>query len=148
MRKRGAKPKPNIVLDTSAYARFREGNEEVAEWLAVADTVALPMMVLGELEAGFVLGSRTEENRVTLDDFLAEPFVQVLAVSRETATRYGALFAALRRKGTPVGTNDIWIAAAAIDSARHLLTFDGDFDHIPGLDVTVLEAPASPRRRR
>ena len=49
----------------------------------------------------------------------------------------GELFVALRRAGTPIPVNDIWIAAATIDAGAHLLTFDSDFDRIAQLDRTI-----------
>jgi tRNA(fMet)-specific endonuclease VapC len=54
------------------------------------------------------------------------------------AIRYGRFFADLRRAGTPIPTNDLWIAATALDSGAHLLTFDGDFERIAALDCTIL----------
>jgi tRNA(fMet)-specific endonuclease VapC len=106
--------------------------------LAKAERVLLPATVLGELEAGFRLGSRLKENLATLHRFLEEPFVDVWPTTASVARRYGALFAQLRAAGTPIPTNDIWIAAAALDSGAHLVTFDGDFQHVPGLDWTLL----------
>ena len=77
--------------------------------------------MLGELEAGFELGSRVRENRIVLAEFLEEPFVGTLPTTREVAGRYGRLFAELRRAGTPVPINDVWIAAATV--ALGLLSF-------------------------
>jgi tRNA(fMet)-specific endonuclease VapC len=106
--------------------------------VAAAEVVYIPAIVLGELEAGFRLGRRAEENRVTLSEFLAEPFVAVLPVSRRVARRYGQVFAQLRRAGTPIPVNDIWIAACTLERAAHLLTFDHDFERVENLDCTVL----------
>ncbi|HXJ20666.1 MAG TPA: type II toxin-antitoxin system VapC family toxin [Polyangia bacterium] len=127
-----------ILLDTSAYAHFRRGHGEVVEILAVAERVFLSTVTLGELEAGFALGSRPDENRIALRDFLAESFVGVVPIDHDVARRYGALFAALRRAGTPVPTNDIWIAAAALHVAAELITFDADFARLSGLHARVL----------
>ena len=69
-KKRGVEELVDVVLDTSAYSRFRGGDTRVADRLAAASTVSMPMVVLGELEAGFVVGSRPAENRVALADFL------------------------------------------------------------------------------
>lgn len=135
---RGEPRADHVVLDTSAYSRFRAGHAEVAAWLSRATTIAIPTTVLGELEAGFALGARAAENRVALAELLDEPFVRVLDVTREVALRYGALFVALRKKGTPIGTNDIWIAAVAIESGGHLLTFDEDYAKVSGLKATIL----------
>ena len=128
-----------LVLDTSAYSRFRTGDTRVRDLIAEAESVMLPTPVLGELHGAFELGSRTRENRVALGDFLAEPFVHVIPVSETVARHYGRVFAGLRRAGTPVPANDIWIAACAIDQGACLLTFDHDFEHVSGLDHIVLD---------
>lgn len=130
-----------VVLDTSAYSRLRAGHPRVLDWVAGADIVYLPAIVLGELEAGFRIGRRYAENRAALDAFLQEPFVETVAVTRQVGTRYGELFAQLRRGGTPIPVNDIWIAAATIDAGGHLLSFDDHFDAIDGLAHTLLSAP-------
>lgn len=128
-----------LVLDTSAYSWMRSGHDAVLDLVAAAEIVILPVTVLGELEAGFELGSRQRENRTTLAEFLAEPFVSVRQVTPDTARRYGEVFAQLRRAGRPIPVNDIWIAAATLDCAGHLLTFDEHFESVPALAVTVLE---------
>ena len=94
--KRGVERIPRLVLDTSAYTRLRAGEERVLDLVAEAAVVLLPVTVLGELEAGFLLGGRAKENRAALAEFLEEPFVAVLDSTPEVARRYGELFAALR----------------------------------------------------
>ena len=108
--------------------------------LAAAEVVLVPATVLGELEAGFELGRRSRENRTALSTFLEEPFVTVLPTTPEVARRYGQVFARLREAGTPIPTNDIWIAAAAIDAGGRLVTFDAHFSQVRGLDCLVLGA--------
>ena len=127
-----------LILDTSAYSRFRAGDERVLDFIAAAEVVGLSTIVLGELEAAFSLGRRERENRTILAEFLAESFVSVLPVTPAVARHYGRLFAELRRAGTPIPINDIWIAATTLDCGGHLLTFDGDFRRIVLLDCTVL----------
>lgn len=109
------------------------------EWVAAADVVVLPVPVLGELEAGFEHGQRTRENQRTLADFLDEPFVTVMALTRDTVRHYARILAALHRAGTPIPINDVWIAAATRECSGHLLTFDRHFLHVADLDTTVLE---------
>jgi predicted nucleic acid-binding protein len=106
--------------------------------MARADRVLVPVTVLGELECAFELGSRARENRRALEDFLAETYVDVIDLTPATARHYGLVFARLKRAGTPVPVNDIWIAAATLESGGTLLTFDGDFERIEGLDVILL----------
>jgi tRNA(fMet)-specific endonuclease VapC len=131
---------PRLVLDTSAYAHMRAGTGSVHEAITDAELVLFPVIVLGELEAGFRGGRRTVENRAMLAEFLAEPFCAVLPVTEDVARIYGQLFIELRSAGTPVATNDVWIAACAIGSGAHLLTFDADFKHFSRLDCTILSA--------
>ena len=127
-----------IVLDTSAYSHFRGGHAQVLDALARAERVLIPVTVVGELEAAFEWGSRARENRRALEDFLEEPFVDVLSITPSVARQYGRVFAGLRRAGTPIPVNDIWIAASVIDCGGTLLTFDRDFDRIAGLDHVTL----------
>lgn len=128
-----------LVLDTSAYSHFRAGDGRVLDLIAAAEIVFLPTIVLGELEAAFSLGRRERENRMLLAEFLAEPFVSILPVTPAVARRYGQVFVDLRRSGTPIPINDIWIAATALDCGGHLLTFDGDYKQVASLDCTVLK---------
>lgn len=139
MTRSGAEFAGRLVLDTSSYSHFRAGNERVLDLIAAAEIVLLPTIVLGELEAGFTLGRRGSENRTLLAEFLSEPFVSILPVTPAVARVYGRLFADLRRAGTPIPINDIWIAASTLDCGGHLLTFDGDFEYIASLDRTVLK---------
>lgn len=129
---------PKLVLDTSAYSHMRAGHGATLERIATAQVIVVPVTVLGELEAGFELGHRAHENRRNLAEFLDEPFVGVLDVTTATVRHYARIFAALRRAGTPIPINDVWIAAATIACSGHLLTFDKDYVRVPGLDHTLL----------
>lgn len=119
---------------------MRAGHEQVLDLVAHAEVVLIPVTVLGELEGAFQLGARSRENRVTLADFLAEPFVSVVFTSTEVARRYGQIYAGLRRAGTPIPANNIWIAAATIDCGGQLLTFDTHFALVKSLDSIILPA--------
>lgn len=129
----------SLLLDTSAYAQFRRGQPGVVDLLAGAERVYLSAISIGELEGGFLLGRRLEENRAALEDFLAESFVSVVAVDQAVARLYGRFFADLRRSGTPVPVNDIWIAACAVHIRAKLVSFDSDFSRFRDLDVVVLK---------
>jgi len=138
MTRSGAESIGRLVLDTSAYSNFRGRDERVLDLIAAAEIVSVPTIVLGELEAAFTLGRRERENRSILADFLAESFVSVLPVTPAVARRYGRLFTDLRRAGTPIPINDVWIAATAFDCGGHLVTFDSHFRHVASLDCTIL----------
>lgn len=82
-----------LILDTSAYSHLRAGHPQVLDRVAAAEAVFLPIVVLGELEAAFLLGSRERENRRVLAEFLAEPFTAVLPVTLGVTRHYGQLIA-------------------------------------------------------
>jgi tRNA(fMet)-specific endonuclease VapC len=140
MKRSGTELVARLVLDTSAYSHFRHGHEIVLDIMSGAGVILLPTTVLGELEAGFELGARKKENRVLLGEFLGESFVSVLPVTHSVARHYGRIFAQLRRAGTPIPINDIWIAASTMDCGGHLLTFDQDYQQVESLDRTILES--------
>ena len=131
-----------ILLDTSAYAAFLRDHPGDKAAVREATEVFLSPIVLGELRAGFLKGSKPAENERRLADFLASPRCHVLVIDEETSHRYAAIHLYLRRQGTPVSPNVVWIAASAAQHGLHVVTLDGDFDRIPQVLVTKLELPA------
>lgn len=119
-----------ILLDTSALSAFFRGHEGVAETVRAARRIAITPVVLGELYAGFRGGSRSIQNRELLQRFLASPRVRRLLVDSETADRYALIYDGLRRAGTPIPTNDIWIAASAMQFGLLLVTTDEHYRHV------------------
>jgi len=122
-----------LLLDTNMYVAFKRGDNDAMELLRLADEVHLSTVVLGELLAGFAAGSREKRNREELTAFLDSPRVSVDAVEEVTADFYGRIFALLRRKGRPIPTNDLWIAATALQHGLVLATRDDHFAAIEGL---------------
>ena len=122
-----------VLLDTNAYSALMRGEGLVAARTREAEAVVMSAIVVGELLYGFRHGSRYTENRHQLDEFLRSPHVSFLPVTRETAERFAVLAAELRRQGTPIPSNDIWIAAHALESQATLVSFDCHFEHIGGL---------------
>jgi tRNA(fMet)-specific endonuclease VapC len=109
------------------------GHREVASLVRRAEAVLLPAVVAGELLYGFRFGSRFEENAARLEAFLDVPSVDLLTVTFVTADRFGRIATALREKGTPIPTNDIWIAAQAMVAGADLLSSDAHFGLVEGL---------------
>jgi tRNA(fMet)-specific endonuclease VapC len=105
----------------------------VAEIVRRSQEVILSAVVIGELLYGYRYGSRTARNIRELDEFLANRHVTLAPVSRITADRYARIAAALRAKGRPIPTNDIWIAAHAMETGTDLISSDGHFKHVDGL---------------
>lgn len=96
-------------------------------------------VVLGELLGGFRQGSRERENRKDLEVFLQSPRVRVLTVDEETAQRYADIYHGLRKAGTPVPTNDVWIAASAMQYGHQIVTLDRHFSLIAQVAVDLVE---------
>jgi len=120
-----------LLLDTSAYSGLLKGHEDIQRHIRRADTLYLNPVVLGELRAGFGAGQRARKNEDYLRRFLASPRVAVLAIDEDTSERYALIVNSLWSAATPVPTNDIWIAATAMQHGLAVLTMDGHFQRIP-----------------
>ena len=128
-----------LCLDTSAYSNFQRGHRQAVECMDQADWIGVPTVVRGELWAGFLLGDQADRNAQALALFLDHAAVETLDVDGKVARIYGEIFAELRNKGTSLPTNDIWIAATAINAGSTVLTFDAHFREIARVAVLVLE---------
>ena len=127
-----------VLLDTNAYVAFRRGHSEVVELVRNSETVVLSVVVVGELLFGFRNGSKFGSNVGLLERFLDHPQVRLLDITFETAERFGILSSDLKRRGSPIPTNDVWIASHVFESGTELVTFDRHFERIDSLPRTVL----------
>lgn len=127
-----------FCLDTSAYSRFRAGDPHVAGLLDRAEWIGVPAVTLGELRTGFLLGSRCERNEEELRDFLSNPVVEEVPVDGEVSRHYAEIVVELRRAGTPIPTNDVWIAATAARVGAPVLTADRHFEAITRVGAVIL----------
>jgi predicted nucleic acid-binding protein len=122
-----------IALDTNRLTDLFRGDAELAAQLATCDEVWIPLIVLGEIRAGFHGGTQQRRNEILLTRLLAKPTVEVLLPGQETAQHYARLFVQLKRAGTPVPDNDLWIAALVLEHNLLLVTRDQHFERIPQL---------------
>jgi predicted nucleic acid-binding protein len=128
-----------ICLDKSGYSAFKRGHEAALDLIQRAEEIVLPVVVLGELLAGFRMGRRDRINRRELDAFLDSPRVRVVPLDAETAQRYADIVSYLRDHGQPIPTNDIWTAACAMQWGLWVLTTDAHFGRLPQVSVLALE---------
>ena len=119
-----------ILLDTSAYSALRRGHEGVLDLCSRSETVGMNATVIGELLRGFRKGARHRQNELGLRGFLAEPRVSLLVVDADTADCYAEISEGLRKVGRPIGANDIWIAASAMQYGLRLVTTDEHFNEV------------------
>jgi tRNA(fMet)-specific endonuclease VapC len=122
-----------VALDTNRYVDLCKGVDETVALLEGAEAILLPFVVLGELRAGFAFGRRQAENERTLRRFLLKEGVRVLFADDQTTHHYASVFRQLRKQGTPIPTNDMWLAALVLQHNLALHARDRHFDHLPQL---------------
>ena len=122
-----------ILLDSNAYSAFKRGNYEVRNLIRDAEEVLFSAIVVGEQLFGFRQGAHYDRNLTELRSFLERPYVSFVPVGQVTADRYSRIAAALRAKGRPIPTNDVWIAAHAMETGADLVSDDRHFEHVEGI---------------
>ncbi len=126
-----------ILIDTNAYAAFKRGDPSVLEIFQHAETLAISPVVLGELLGGFECGNKIKKNLDELQQFLQSSRIRVFSITSDTAKFYSQIYSSLRNKGQPIPSNDMWIAAQALENGCVLCTFDKHFKVIEGLITGV-----------
>jgi len=122
-----------LLLDTNAYVGFKLNRTELVEYVTKADTILVSPIVYGELLFGFRNGARFEQNMAELDLFLTHEAVEMIQISSITADRYSRIAAELKKQGTPIPSNHIWIAAQTMETGAELVTRDKHFVSVGGL---------------
>jgi tRNA(fMet)-specific endonuclease VapC len=122
-----------IMLDTNAYVGFKRNVVEIVEFIVGAELILFSPIVLGELMFGFRNGTRFKENMDDLNNFLQHEAVELAQIGDLTSDRYSRIAVQLKRQGTPIPTNDIWIAAQTMEHGVELITSDQHFEKINGL---------------
>lgn len=126
-----------ILIDSNAYVAFKQGHEEIIAIYQHADAIGINSIVLGELIAGFTIGTKVKENLNDLKEFLSTPRIILFDINEDTATFYAHIYAHLRQKGKPIPTNDLWIAATALQQGYKLCSFDKHFRYIDNLLIAT-----------
>ncbi|MDA8412830.1 MAG: type II toxin-antitoxin system VapC family toxin [Desulfobacteraceae bacterium] len=122
-----------IIIDTNFYAAFKRNEADAVSLLKTVDYIGVNTVILGELLAGFRCGNRERENRLELEQFLDSVRVDTIPLDDETAEFYAQIFSDLRRKGCPIPSNDLWLAASALQHGLALATYDDHFSHISSI---------------
>ena len=122
-----------VLIDTNVYSLAMKGEASVTPLLRKIDQVGFSAISIGELLSGFKAGSRETKNREELSIFLDSPRVVVHSIDEGTADFYASILTTLKAAGTPIPTNDIWIAAVAFQYGYKIFSNDKHFNLIPGL---------------
>ena len=126
-------------IDTNVYIHAMQGICSAQNIFIESDIVYVPMIVLGELEYGFRNGSKYKRNKLQLNKFLGGPNINVVHTSLEVVEHYGRIKSKLKKQGTPIPENDVWIAACASSLGSNLVSFDQHFKPIKSLDFKLLD---------
>ena len=120
-----------LALDSNRYLDLCRGIMSVVEAIELADEVWLPFIVLGQLRSGFAVGAHGPYNEAVLRRFLLKSQVGVLYADDQTNHHYAVIYRQLQKQGTPIPTNDMWIAALVLQHSLVLFTRDMHFDALP-----------------
>ncbi len=125
----------NLCLDTNTYSAFLAGKAAAVKRISQADHIWLPAPVLGELRAGFAKGSKAAANELLLQEFLASQHVHMIAIDEAVTRCYAKIFDQLRKDGSPIPTNDLWIAACVMHVGFPLYSLDAHFKQVQEIEL-------------
>jgi len=123
-----------VLIDTNIYVEAMFGNPEIVRKLQKVDMIGLSAISIGELLAGFKIRMEQSEQISQFEEFLDSPRVELSSVTYSTADFYSEIYLKLRKAGTPIPTNDIWIAATALEHGFRIFTLDKHFQNIAGMN--------------
>ena len=133
-----------LVLDTNIYSGFAEGLPDAVDALAtLGELLFIPSIVLGELNYGFMKGSRQEFNERKLRKVISRLGIEVIKVDEHVARKYAIIYSSLVKKGRKIPLNDVWIAACCMEIGGTLLTRDRHFEAIEQIQSIILKSSAS-----
>ena len=122
-----------ILIDANIYSHAMVGTAEVLSELQRTGEIGISVVSIGELLSGFRAGTKEKKNRAEIGEFLDSPRVRIYLIDETTAEFYAEILSQLKKDGTPIPTNDIWIGAVALQNGLKLFTKDQHFQRVPGL---------------
>lgn len=122
-----------ILVDTNAYTSFKRNEPAIIEVIQHAELICISPVVIGELLAGFDGGSKAKQNKIELQKFLESSRIKIYPITLDTSHFFSQIFCALKSKGKPIPTNDMWIASQALEHGCVVCTYDQHFSFIDGL---------------
>jgi tRNA(fMet)-specific endonuclease VapC len=129
-----------LVLDTNIYSDYAEGLPQTVDFLATnGEYIYLPSVVLGELNFGFMKGSRRQFNERKLQQFISRLKVKIIDVDADVARKYAIIYLSLQIRGAKIPLNDVWIAASCMEVGGTLLTRDKHFEVVEQIETILLD---------
>ena len=129
-----------LVLDTNIYSDYAEGLPQTVDFMAIhGEHIYLPSVVLGELNFGFMKGSRKQFNESKLQQFISRLKVEIIDVDADVARKYAIIYLSLQTRGVKIPLNDVWIAASCMEVGGTLLTRDKHFEIVEQIETILLD---------
>ena len=119
-----------VRLDANGHSPLMRGDGEAAALARWAEEARFSAVVVGEPMYGFRRGARCERNAADIRSFPDSLYSSFVEVGPVTADRYARIAAASRAKGRPIPTNDVWIAAHAMETGADPVSADGHFEYV------------------
>ncbi len=127
-----------VLIDTNIYCEAMRGKKTAVDVIQCAENILMSPIVIGELFAGFKKGKFEKRNREQFRKFLKSQRVKLLQITDNTADFYSYILTQLRKNGTPIPTNDIWIAASVFENGAKLASLDSHFLKVKGIQLVDL----------
>ena len=122
-----------VLFDTNAYTSFKRNEAAIIEIVQHAELIAISPIVIGELIAGFDGGNKAQQNKTELQQFLESSRIVVYPITLDTSHFFSQIYCTLKNKGKPIPTNDMWIAAQALEHGCVICTHDKHFSFVEGV---------------
>jgi tRNA(fMet)-specific endonuclease VapC len=120
-----------LIVDTNALSAIVDGEPAIAPVIEEAELLAISVITLGEYRFGISQSARRTQHEAWLRENLRR--YRIFDITGETSGHYAQLRLALKRAGTPIPSNDLWIAALCRQHNLPLLSRDAHFDRVTGL---------------
>ena len=127
-----------VMLDTNVLIRILAALERIPASFSQYEKVLIPSIVIGEYRAGLYATHACIESARKLDEYTGRATVETVPITDRTAELYAKVYQALRKGGTPIPQNDMWIAASVLEHGADLATYDEHFHLVPMLSVVMM----------
>ncbi len=124
-----------MILDTNALSALLDGSEAIQSAMSRLGTLRFSPVVVGEYRFGLLRSIKRSQREAILKDL--ESTFEVLPITGTTSRLYARIREDLRSKGRPIPSNDLWIAAQALEHRLPLLTLDQHFKEVDGLETVT-----------
>ncbi len=128
-----------LALDTNIYCDYAEGISETVDIIAKYNrSIYIPSIVIGELQYGFIKGSKWDFNNKKLNQIIRRLDIGIINVNQDVAKKYAVIYKSLVKKGKKIPINDVWIAACCMEIGVALLTRDKHFKNVEQIESILM----------